>query len=69
MFRKSTTQSSLFDVAHYLKTALPENDWSYIYRDNILPLIDEDKFKHLYSQEKGRPNSSIKTMISLLIFM
>ena len=69
MFRKSTAQSSLFDAGLYLKDALPENDWSYIYRDNILPLIDEDKFRHLYSQEKGRPNSSIKTMVSLLIFM
>ncbi len=69
MFRKSTAQSSLFDAEHYLKDALPGNDWSYIYRDKILLLIDEDKFKHLYSQEKGRPNNSIKTMISLLIFM
>jgi len=69
MFRKSTTQSSLFDAGIYLKDALPENDWSYIYRDKILPLIDEDKFKHLYSPTKGRPNSPIKTMVSLLIFM
>lgn len=69
MFRKSTTQSSLFDAGIYLKDALPEKDWSYIYRDNILPLIDEDKFKHLYSPTKGRPNSPIKTMVSLLIFM
>jgi hypothetical protein len=69
MFRKSTAQSSLFEAGLYLKDALPENDWSYIYRDKVLPLIDEDKFKHLYSQEKGRPNSSVKTMISLLIFM
>jgi len=34
-----------------------------------LPLIDEEKFKHLYSETDGRYNASIKTMISLLIFM
>lgn len=69
MFKKTTTQSSLFDVENYLKDALPENDWSFTFRDKIFPLIDEEKFKHLYSEKEGRPNASIKVMVSILIFI
>ena len=69
MFKQSNSQSSLFDAGHYLKDALPEDDWAFIYRDRIFPLIDETKYKHLYSESEGRPNASIKLMISLLIFM
>jgi len=69
MFKKTTAQSSLFDVANYLKDALPENDWSFTFRDKIFPLIDEEKFKHLYSEKEGRPNASIKVMVSIIIFI
>jgi hypothetical protein len=48
---------------------LQEDDWSVIYRSRILPLIDEEKFRHLYSESEGRPNAPIRTMVSLLIFM
>ena len=48
---------------------LPEDDWSFTYKDRIWPLIDEDQFKHLYTEEGGAPNISIKLKISLLIFM
>ncbi len=69
MYKKSTNQLSLFDAGLYMKDALPENDWSFIYRDEIFPLIDEDDFKHLYSDGKGRPNEPLPKMLSLLIFM
>lgn len=69
MFKKTTTQSSLFDAGTYLSEALPENDWSFTFRDKIFPLIDEDKFRHLYSKTEGRPNASIKAMVSVLIFI
>jgi hypothetical protein len=48
---------------------LPKDDWSFIYKDKIWPLIDENQFKHLYSNEAGAPNISIKLKLSLLIFM
>lgn len=48
---------------------LPEDDWSYIYRDKIWSLIDEDKFRHLYQEQGGAPIISIKLKVSLLIFM
>ncbi len=69
MFRESTAQSSMFEVNNYFPDALPEHDWCYTYRDRVLPLIDENKFKHLYSESDGRPNASIRTMVSMLIFM
>lgn len=69
MFRKSSAQSSVFEVDNYFPDALPENDWCFTYYERVLPLIDEQKFKHLYSESEGRPNASIRTMVSLLIFM
>lgn len=69
MFRKTSSQSSLFDVNSIMPGALPQNDWSYTYRDKILPLIDEEAFKHFYSETTGQPNAPIKAMVSLLIFM
>lgn len=69
MFQRTSPQTSLFEVANCLPNALPENDWCFNYCEKILPLIDEDKFKHLYSEDHGRHNASIRTMISLLIFM
>lgn len=69
MFRPTSTQSSLFEVDHYFPGSLSEDDWSFIFKERVLPLIDEDKFCHLYSETEGRPNASIRTMISLLIFM
>lgn len=69
MFRKTTPQSSLFEVDSILPDALPKEDWCFIYRDQIYPLIDEDKFKHLFAEEGGAPNKSIKAMVSILIFM
>jgi transposase len=69
MFRETSAQSSAFEVEIYFPGALPENDWSFTYRDRVLPLIDESKFKHLYFEKEGRPNAPIRTQVSLLIFM
>ena len=69
LYRPTSPQSSFFDVDNYCSEALPSNDWCYVYNKRILPLIDEEKFRHFYSESEGRYNCSIKTMISLLIFM
>ena len=69
MFKKTSPQLSLTEVANSISNALPGNDWCFIYRDKIYPLIDEEKFRHLYFENQGRPNASIKTMVSILIFM
>ena len=69
MFKKTSPQLSLFDPNMVIPGILPADDWSYIYKDKIYPLIDEDKFRHLYDQRWGAPNKSIKLQVSLLIFM
>lgn len=69
MYRPTTPQLTLTEPAFQIPNLLPEDDWSFVYRDEIWPLIDEDKFKHLYDEEKGAPNISVKLKVSLLIFM
>ncbi|MDI6794955.1 MAG: transposase [bacterium] len=69
MYRPTSPQSSIFEVQNFFPEALPENDWCFTYQEKVLPLIDEEKFRHLYSESEGRPNASIKTTVSLLIFM
>ena len=69
MFKETPIQSSIFEVANYLPKALPEDDWCFLYSERILPLIDELQFRSLYSETHGRHNASIKTMVSLLLFM
>ncbi len=69
MFRRSNGQKSFFTVETILPDALPENDWSFTYRDYVLPLIDENKFKHLFATKGGAPNKPIRTTVSILIFM
>lgn len=69
MFKETPIQGSIFEVANYLPKALPEDDWCFLYSERILPLIDELQFRPFYSETHGRHNASIKTMVSLLIFM
>ena len=69
MFRKTDPQSSIFEVQNLASDTLPEDDWSHQYRDEIYPLIDEDKFKHLFKEQGGAPNKSIRRTLSILIFM
>lgn len=69
MFAKTSPQSSIFEVDCLFPDVLPKDDWCFTFKNKVLPLIDEEKFKHLYSSSTGRPCASIKTMISFLIFM
>jgi len=69
MFRKTSNQKSLFEIDSIYPGVLPGNDWSYIYQDKVLPKINENKFAHLFEKEGGAPNKSIRTMVSILIFM
>lgn len=69
MFRRTSQQSSLFEVESCVPHALPKDDWCFTYRRRVLPLIEEEEFRHLYCESEGRPNASVRTMISLLIFM
>ena len=69
MFRKNDGQRNFFTVEELLPDALPKNDWSFKYRDLVLPMIDENKFAHLFSEKGGAPNKPVRTTVSILIFM
>ena len=69
MFRKTSGQSTIFDMNVYFPNALPTGDWSFAYQKYVLPRIDEEKFRHFYSDSQGAPNAPIRTMVSLLVFM
>jgi len=69
MFKPTSPQLSLFEPAVIFPGALPQDDWSYIFRDKIYPKIDENIFKHLYCEYWGAPNKSIRLQVSILIFM
>ena len=69
MYRPTSNQSSFFEPQFYYSEFLPKGDWSDIFRDKIWPIIDEEKFRHLYREEGGAPNKSIKLKLSLLVFM
>ncbi|MCP4117159.1 MAG: hypothetical protein GY737_17535, partial [Desulfobacteraceae bacterium] len=69
MYRPTSNQSSLFELDLLFPDLFPKDDWCYIFRDQIYSKIDEDKFKHLYCEDNGAPNISIKLLITMLIFM
>jgi hypothetical protein len=69
MYRATSPQLTLTEPTFLMPGILPKDHWSFVYKDAIWPLINEDKFKHLYVEDRGAPNISIKLKISLLIFM
>jgi len=69
MYRRTSPQLTLTEPAFAIPGILPDDDWSFVYKEKVWPLIDENQFKHLYATEGGAPNISIKLKISLLIFM
>ena len=69
MYRPTSPQLSFFEPTFIMPNILPKDDWSFIFRDKVWPLIDEQKFKHLYKDKIGAPNISVKLKVSLLIFM
>ncbi len=69
MYRKTSPQLTLLEPATLVPGLLPDDDWSFVFRDKILPLIDENKFRHFFQEQGGAPNKSIRVQVSLLIFM
>ena len=44
-----------------------EKTWAHQYRSHALPLIDEGPFAKYFDPENGRPNKSIRLLVSMLI--
>jgi len=69
MYRRTSPQLTLTEPAFAIPGILPDDDWSFIYKNRVWPFINENLFKHLYEKQGGAPNISIKLKMSLLIFM
>jgi hypothetical protein len=68
MFRKTSTQLSIDSVEMVLgpqKVEKLEATWAKPFRDQILPLIDEESFKESFHERMGAPNKSIRTLVAL----
>jgi len=70
MFRKTSSQRPLFGVEHRLedvKRARLEQTWAHPYRTKALGLVDEDRFAKYFDPDNGRPNKSIRLVVSVLL--
>jgi hypothetical protein len=71
MFRETSPQRALFGVETRMdpvKRARLERTWAHQYRNHALPLIDEKQFAKYFDPGNGRPNKSIRLVVSVLIF-
>jgi hypothetical protein len=70
MFRKTSSQRPLFGVESRLdaiKRERLEKSWAHPYRMKALGLIDEDRFAKYFDPENGRPNKSVRLVVSVLV--
>jgi len=70
MFRETSPQRPLFGVESLMrpvKQARLEQSWAQQYRDHALPLIDEKPFAPYFDPENGRPNKSVRLVVTVLI--
>jgi len=70
MFRKKDPQLSLFEAYHSLPEAKKrrlENSWPHVFRTEVMPMIPEEEFKHLYCEDNGRPNEPVSILIALSV--
>jgi len=71
MFRATSPQRGLFGVEHRLdevKRARMEKTWAHAYRMKALGLIAEGRFAKYFDPENGRPNKSVRLVVSVLLF-
>lgn len=70
MFRPTDSQGSLFETSNLLpedKRERLERDWPGQFRREVLPLIDEGRFRGLYCENNGRPNKPVRQVVGLLL--
>jgi hypothetical protein len=49
------------------KQARLEGSWAHVFRNQVLPLIDEEAFRDGFDPENGRPNRSIRLLVTVHI--
>jgi hypothetical protein len=70
MFRKRNPQGSLFQpdmLVPPAKARRLERSWAEVFRNQALPLIDEQAFAWMYCANNGRPNRAVQTILGVHI--
>ena len=70
MFQPTSPQRPLFGVEHRMdpdKRARLEKTWAHQYRSHALTLIDEERFAKYFDAGNGRPNKSVRLVVSVLL--
>jgi hypothetical protein len=70
MFRRTSPQRTLLGVEYRLdpvKRARLERTWAHQFRSHALGLIDETRFGKYFDPDNGRPNKSVRLVISVLV--
>jgi Transposase DDE domain/Transposase domain (DUF772) len=70
MFQPTPSQRPLFGTEHLVsegKRARLQKTWAHQFRDHALPLIDEEQFRRFFHLDNGRPNKSVRLVVSVLV--
>src|SRR3990170_4570712 len=70
MFRPRVPQGSLLESEFLVPPAKAkrlQKTWAEEFRSKALPLIDEERFAHMYCEDNGRPNRAVQTLLGVLI--
>ena len=70
MFRTRDPQESLWQSEFLItprKARLMRRSWAQVFRQEALPLIDEERFAEMYSADMGRPNRAVQTVLGVLV--
>ena len=70
MFRERSPQGSLLQSEFLVPPAKAkrlERSWAEVFQERALPLIDEQRFAHLYCEDNGRPNRAVQTLMGVLL--
>ena len=68
MFRIRDPQESLWQSQFLVtpkKVKRLERSWAEVFRNEALPLIDEERFAPMYCVDNGRPNRAVQTVLGV----
>ena len=68
MYRPTNPQVSLFECQFLVPPAKRrrlEASWAHPFQQRVLPLIDEELFRECFSENNGRPNTSVRLLTGL----
>jgi hypothetical protein len=68
MFRERSPQGNLWQSEFLVppkKARLLQASWAEVFRNEALPLIDEERFAPMYCADNGRPNRAVQTVLGV----